>query len=395
MAKGLLYSVRRGLQSVLTGLLQGGPWFRLWLHMKSRKLGRLYQKSLLQSASQRVDNETRSPAVVPARELLRRLLFICDSSWERQELLPELKRICEVTFIDVHGYVKARGSADEELDTPKFLSELAKESHTRFDAILVYLRASLLSEELLGHLKKTWHCPVFGYNLDCKTTFEPYSVFRAAPANYRRWAKAFECNLTSARAMLDIYAGAGLRVLYVPPAYHYDPAVHKVRSDMGFEIGLSFLGSWKPEREEFIEKLARAGVAVEMFGRGWKNQTYVEHVWPIYQRSQLNLGLGYNLPSLRTTNLKNRDFECPGAGGCYLTTYDWELAGLVEVGKEILCYRSVDDLIELYSYYIRRPEECLRIATAGFERCVREHTWEQRFRRVFEQLGFQLGPRSK
>lgn len=107
----------------------------------------------------------------------------------------------------------------------------------------------------------------------------------------------------------------------------------------------------------------------------------------IYRTTQLNLGIGFNLPGDRFTNLKNRDFECPGAGGCYLTTFDWELADLFDVGREILCYRTFADLCEMLLHYGRRPGACLEIARAGFERARREHTWAHRFAEVFRQAG--------
>src|SRR4029450_9995183 len=101
-----------------------------------------------------------------------------------------------------------------------------------------------------------------------------------------------------------------------------------------------------------------------LFGQGWPKGQFANDGWQIYQESQLSLGIGYNLTGSQITNLKNRDFECPGAGGCYLTTFDWELAELFHVGREILCYRNVDEFVEMYSYYIRRPETCLAIARA-------------------------------
>ena len=88
--------------------------------------------------------------------------------------------------------------------------------------------------------------------------------------------------------------------------------------------------------------------------------------------------------------MKNRDFECPGAGGCYLTTFDWELAELFRVGDEILCYRDLYDFSEVWSYYIKRPEKCREIALAGRQRAIKEHTWEQRFRVVLSKLGFMV-----
>jgi spore maturation protein CgeB len=77
-------------------------------------------------------------------------------------------------------------------------------------------------------------------------------------------------------------------------------------------------------------------------------------------------------------------------GACYLTTYNWELTQHYELGREILCYRDKDELIEMISFYRSRPEDCLRIAQAAWRRCTAEHTWERRFRRVFREVGFEV-----
>jgi spore maturation protein CgeB len=100
----------------------------------------------------------------------------------------------------------------------------------------------------------------------------------------------------------------------------------------------------------------------------------------------INLGVGISVPLSRLTCTKGRDFECPGVGACYLTQYNWELAEHYEFGKEILCYSSIEELIEIYSYYRSRPEECLKIAQAAWRRSLACHTWEKRFRDLFSWM---------
>jgi spore maturation protein CgeB len=368
-------------------LLWRGPFVRLWLRWKSARVAALYHRLLLRSVeSKRVEGNR-----FPQRDKLRKLLFVCDSMWEQRELIPELSKLAEITFYNVHPHTNRNPeTASLELVSSRVLDELGRFRQSSFDAVLVYLRGTLLSKELIDFFRRSWQCPLIGLNLDCKTEFEDYQVFRGHPVNYRQWAGLFDCNLTNAKAMVDVYSAAGFSVLYIPTGYHYDSAIHKPRTSASYDIGISFVGSCKPERKATVEKLVELGIPVQAFGGGWDGQKFIENAWSIYQRSQLNLGIGYNLPGERTTNLKNRDFECPGSSACYLTTYDWELANLFDIGKEILCYRSIDDLVELYSYYIRRPEECLRIGRQGYDRCVRDHTWEQRFRKSFQELGFRL-----
>lgn len=315
-------------------------------------------------------------------------MFLCDNMWERRELLPELQRICRVEFLDIGSWKKpASANAGESLNIEPALQALDSFKDRPFDAIVVYLNSALLSDELLACLRR-WSCPLVGMNLDDKTTYAAYGIFGRVAENYRKFAGRFDVNLTNTRAMLDVYRADGFHALYLPTGFHCDRTRPSELPSTTFNYALSFVGSRKPERARFIEMLAERGIAVKLFGGGWEGAGFTDDGWRVYRESQLNLGLGYNLPGDQFTNLKNRDFECPGAGGCYLTTYDWELAELFEVGKEILCYRNIDDFVEIYAHYLRRPERCREIALAGQARAVREHTWEQRFRCIFTELGF-------
>jgi len=375
-----------GLKSFASRILLRGGLLHFWVGWKTGRLVAIYKHLLLQAS--RSKTPVDSPRTISPGGRLEKMLFITDAMWEKRELVPELSRICEVAFVDVHPHITVDGGGYEHLRTERVLAELAQFKNTRFDAVMVYLRSTLQSAELTEFLQTIWSCPKIGLNLDCKTTFADYKVFRREAEGYRHWAGVFDCNLTNARAMVDVYAAAGFNCLYLPTGFRFDPAIHRLPGKADFEMDISFMGSFKPERQRVIEQLKRTGIEVQAFGGGWGGQAFVNDGWRIYQKSQLNLGIGFNASGGRITNLKNRDFECPGAGGCYLTTYDWELAGLFDIGREILCYRDLDEVVELYAHYIRRPDECRRIAAAGYERCRRDHTWEQRFRTVFGQMGF-------
>ena len=365
-----------------------GTLGRLWAARKTPRVARSYQQMLLSRAGA----APASHRVIQSAPALRRLLFICDNMWEHRELLPELERTCEVTFVDVGPFkVSAQRASSESLDTPALIAALQKSGNVSFDLVIVYLNSALLSQELLATIRKAWKCMLVGMNFDDKTTYAPAEIFKSWAGNYRAWAGEFDCNLSNSASMTDVYRAEGFPCIYVPTAFHYDPALHHFERRSSFDYPLSFVGSFKPERGDLIQELRARGVEVKVFGGGWPGAQFTDEGWKIYRASQINLGVGYNLPGRHFTNLKNRDFECPGAGGCYLTTYDWELANLLEVGKEILCYRDVTDFVEQYAWYSRRPEICQRIAEAGHQRCVSEHTWEKRFRRVFAELGFKPG----
>jgi spore maturation protein CgeB len=44
----------------------------------------------------------------------------------------------------------------------------------------------------------------------------------------------------------------------------------------------------------------------------------------------------------------------------------------------------------MVTFYEKKPEACLKIARAAFERAKKEHTWAHRFKKVFKTLGFDV-----
>ena len=85
--------------------------------------------------------------------------------------------------------------------------------------------------------------------------------------------------------------------------------------------------------------------------------------------------------------IKGRNFEVPGCGGFLLTGRADNLDQYYESGKDIASFTNTDELIERILYYLKHESERAAIARAGYERTLREHTYVQRFRDIFRQMG--------
>jgi hypothetical protein len=81
-----------------------------------------------------------------------------------------------------------------------------------------------------------------------------------------------------------------------------------------------------------------------------------------------------------------REFEAPMSGAFYLTEYLEEIGLHYEIGREVVCFRSRRELVDLARYYLRHENERARIARAGHERARRDHTWTRRFEGLFAEL---------
>ena len=89
----------------------------------------------------------------------------------------------------------------------------------------------------------------------------------------------------------------------------------------------------------------------------------------------------------RRPQIKGRNFEIPGSGGFLLTSNADNLDEYFVPEKEIAVFSGIDDLIDKTRYYLVHVDEREAIRLAGHERALRDHTYEQRFRQIFEKMG--------
>jgi len=379
--------MRQAIRHWVRRMFLRGRLLEAWHLNKSRRLERAYCRQLLGLAAQPV------PAPVqlnlPRRRAVRSILLIADVMWELDQLVPELRKIGQVSLLDLHPALERRPPGPSRIEAvARAVEDFARvQKSLDPDVILFYARPSILSDAAFEHLRRRWSCPLLGMNLDDKTQFFPYGIFSAGDDNYRHWAAKFDLNITSAPAAVDWYHHSGLPCIYVPPGFHLPEDLPPPGPEPRFNYTLSFVGSCRLERKLIIDQLLALGLPITLFGQGWPTSQWAQRPAQIYRASQLNLGIGLCTASGGMTNLKARDFECPGVGACYLTTYNWELLQHWDAGREILFYRTVEELVEVYTYYRRRPQDCLRIAQAAYRRAAAEHTWEKRFRTLFAQAG--------
>jgi hypothetical protein len=374
------------LLNLLRGLFLRGLLRRWWIQKRARQLDRAYLGQITSIPNVPSSAQPHPPAAF--KSALRRILFIGDCMWEQEQLFPEIRKICELEVLDLNPALKT--CIDPSETVVAAIRELASRTHApEPDLILFYARPSLLSEEAFSVIRQRWSCPLLGMNLDDRVEFFPYGILRSGNDNYARWIKSFDLNLTSSLAAADWYRAKDAAVRYMPQGFCPDSRFSHPPGRAVFQYPFTFVGSWKPERGALVEQLDALDMAPQLFGKGWKNSRWAEDPQAIFRGSQINLGIGYALASARIANAKGRDIECPAVGACYLTTYHWELAEMFEIGKEVLCYRNLEELVEMLAYYGKRPDACLKIAQAAHKRAHAQHTWEMRLRDLFKELSLQ------
>jgi hypothetical protein len=77
-----------------------------------------------------------------------------------------------------------------------------------------------------------------------------------------------------------------------------------------------------------------------------------------------------------------RLYETTGVGVLLITDEKQNISELFAPGEEIVTYRDDDELVEKVRYYLEHPGERERIARAGQERTLRDHTYLDRMKEL-------------
>ncbi|MCS7207308.1 MAG: glycosyltransferase [Dehalococcoidia bacterium] len=183
--------------------------------------------------------------------------------------------------------------------------------------------------------------------------------------------------------------------------FGYDPSLHRPpnltseeRQRYGSDV--VFVGHWEPHYEKMLSALHQAGVAVRVWGPGWRRAhsfprgvlgppVYGEEYVKVLGASKICLGL---LSKWNHNQSASRTFEIPAVGAFLLAERTEDHLRYFAEDKEAVFFSSAEELVEKARYYLTHEEERLRIARAGRERCLRSpYTHTDRMRAVLEALG--------
>lgn len=154
---------------------------------------------------------------------------------------------------------------------------------------------------------------------------------------------------------------------------------------------VSFVGSAYGNRAKWIIALRKHGIKVVCFGHGWKNgPVATEEIPRIMRESVISLNFGDSglvmkgLLPYRSRQIKARIFEVPGAGGLLMTQYAEGLEKFYLPDKEIVLFDGITHLAAKIKFFLVNPEERDRVAWDGHLRTRREHTYDLRFKHLFQ-----------
>jgi spore maturation protein CgeB len=149
---------------------------------------------------------------------------------------------------------------------------------------------------------------------------------------------------------------------------------------------ICFVGTWIPERGQFIVNLLKRGIPISIWGDRWnKSREWreIRHVWrglgvynqnyiKIIQCSMICLGL------LSTGDLHTgRSIEIPAVGGLLCGERTKEHQQMYEEGTEAVFWKDVDECANICLELLKSPKRCKEIALRGHERCKKNNYFHE------------------
>jgi spore maturation protein CgeB len=246
--------------------------------------------------------------------------------------------------------------------------------------------------------------------------------------NYSRfWAPLFHWASTTDTISVGKYYKIGYRNIIKTQWGFNHHICHNYDVPKDHEV--TFVGQVHSHRKRIIHRLKQKGVNIECWGKSWENgRLSQDEMVKIYSRSKINLNftesslafrwkpiakvflnrraddsICLNAPRVMIQNamaiitqrrpqIKARNFEIPGSGGFLLTQGADNLEEYFTPDKEIAVFSGIDDLKDKIKYYLSHNKERENIRHAGYQRALRDHTFEKRFFEIFQTM--QLLPES-
>lgn len=289
----------------------------------------------------------------------------------------------EVEFLDL---TDLRG---EDLSTVESIVRGRIELHLP-QIMLCVLFQEELPPAILARVRDQDGVPVVNWFCDDHWRYSNFS---------RRYAPALSLSVTTSSSAAERYARDEFPFLlsqwgYADKVYGLLPPATTALPQ------ISFVGQPYGARAEYLKTLDRAlspVASVETFGFGSpKGRLEARQMIDLFNISAASINFSSSwrpsvlrqlirrefVPRRVPPQLKARVFEVTGAGGLLITEPSEDLAEYFKVGEEVLVFNSQSELEDAARQAIEDPDWRLKIATAGFERCQREHTMSRRLDEV-------------
>lgn len=228
--------------------------------------------------------------------------------------------------------------------------------------------------------------------------FNPENPWSEGFAYSNEWMREsipiFDSYFTWGRFLISKLEAAGAtRVEHLPfahdPSLHYPVSVD-TEEQTNYDSDIAFIGTWSKERERVINRLLDFEITI--WGNRWEKaapsiQDRCTHSTAIGEEfSMICKGSNIMLDVLREQMIPShsmKSFEIPACRGFLLCNKGKELDDFYRIGRDIVCYSDLEDIVNKVNYYLTAQKERERIAKSGRE-VAKKHTYRDRAEQIVD-----------
>jgi spore maturation protein CgeB len=216
------------------------------------------------------------------------------------------------------------------------------------------------------------------------------------PANSRRWGvmdPGWDFVFIKDRAAAEKLRLAGRNAHLLHEAMN--PAWHRPVSGQKNE-DVVVAGNYYAFRQAVLLRLMEEGVSLRLYGSPpprWSHPGIRKHhAGRFVVREEKSRVFGMGMACLNTFSLAEGDslncraFEIAGAGGLQLIEHRPAIEECFEPGKELLVFRTYEELRDHIARARRSPVEMAAIREAGARRAIAEHTYRHRLETILREV---------
>ena len=216
-------------------------------------------------------------------------------------------------------------------------------------------------------------------------------------ANYDRYLALYSdffC-ITSYMKHLKLYSSYGLNNGMVCQWACNPQRFYPLNEDKQYDV--TFIGAPHGKRFEYALFLAKNGVDIRVFGKGWDKYPDLKKHWGGYltaanmlkviSQSKINLNFLWTSRDPNRTTIKGRTMEIPACCAFQLSSHTDEFSNYgFEDGVNIAIFQNKQEMLDKVRYYLRHEKERETITDNAYKFVLNNHTWTQRFADVFKRI---------
>lgn len=186
-------------------------------------------------------------------------------------------------------------------------------------------------------------------------------------------AKEFDYVFCNQLRAVGEFAANGVTSYFLPHAVEPRAYPNQPLAMKKYDIGFVGFATFR-KRAEMLDKIFTA------FPNFFFGQRLFEEAAEIFRKSRIV----FNTAAVDDLNM--RLFEATATGSFLLTEWCDTMPHVFEDGKHLVTYRSMDEAIDIAKYYLEHADEREKIAKAGMEHTLENHTYQHRVVHAFNVI---------